>query len=259
MKFNNKNIFIGQNVNIHPSVQVGDGCKIYDNVQIDEGSIICNDCVIGEPLSEYYSDSINYLNPRTIIGSNALIRSHSIIYAENIIGINFKTGHRVTIREKNIFGNNCQLGTLTDIQGYSIFGNYFRTHSSVHICQYSKVGNYVMIYPFVVFTNDKFPPTTEPIGPQVGDYTQIAVHSVLHRGVKIGKHCLIGNSSSVSIEMDDYQFFAGNPAKFVCDVREIGINKGEKYYPWPNRFERGLPWEGIGYENWINLEITNNS
>ncbi len=254
VKFNQRNLFIGKNVTIAASAKIGDNCTIYDNVSIGENSIIANDCVIGEPLSGYYSDVENYQNPATEIGANALIRSHAIIYAGNRFGDFFSTGHRVIVRENNVFGNHCHLGTFTDIQGFSVFGNYMRTHSSVHICQHSRVGDFVMIYPFVVFTNDKYPPTTIPQGPEVGNYTQIAVNAVLHRGVKVGKHCLIGNGSSIAMDMADYTFFAGNPAKLICDVRDLGQAKGETYYPWPLRFERGMPWEGIGYENWLKGE-----
>ena len=37
----------------------------------------------------------------TRIGSGALIRSHTIIYAGNVIGARFQTGHGVMIRELN--------------------------------------------------------------------------------------------------------------------------------------------------------------
>ncbi|MBK7762862.1 MAG: hypothetical protein IPI46_05745 [Bacteroidetes bacterium] len=43
----------------------------------------------------------------------------------------------------------------------------------------------------------------------------------------------------------------GNPAKVIKDVREIKSREsGESHYPWPYNFERGMPWEGIGFENW---------
>ena len=44
---------------------------------------------------------------------------------------------------------------------------------------------------------------------------------------------------------------AASPAKIIKDVREIKSREtGEQHYPWPNRFERGMPWENIGFENW---------
>ena len=254
MKFNNRNVNISEHAIIGNNVKIGDNTTIYDHVTIHDNSIIANDCVIGEPLASYYNDGENYVNPPTIIGCNALIRSHAIIYAGSTFGDHFSTGHRVTIREQAHFGHHCRIGTLSDIQGEVSFGNYCWLHSNVHIGQTSRIGNFVFIYPYVVFTNDPHPPSNICEGPTVGDFTQIAVGSVLLPKVKIGKHCLIGAQSLVGINVDDYSLVAGNPAKKIKDVREyISRETGKSHYPWVNNFERGMPWEGIGFENWNSM------
>jgi acetyltransferase-like isoleucine patch superfamily enzyme len=250
MKFNNRNLWISPKANIGKNVRIGDNTTIYDNVTIGDNSIIANDCVIGEPVNDYYSNP-DYINPETSIGEGSLIRSHTIIYCDCIIGKGFQTGHRVTIREKTTFGNNCRVGTLSDIQGHSSFGNNCWLHSNVFIAQKSNIGNFVFIYPHVVFTDDPTPPSNFCIGPTVGDYSQIAAFSVILPGVKIGKHCLVGAGSLVGKDVNDYQLVIGSPAKPVKDVREIkSRGTGLSHYPWPLRFERGMPWEGIGFENW---------
>ncbi len=250
MKFNNRNVFVDENTKIGNNVRIGDNSVIYGNVTIGDNTIISNDCIIGEPLQDYYFND-DYSNPPTIIGSNSLIRSHTIIYCGSEFGNEFSTGHRVTIREFTKFGNHCRIGTVSDIQGYVTFGDYCWLHSNVHIGQKSTIGNFVFIYPYVVFTNDPTPPSDICIGPTVGDYSQIAVFSVLLPGVKIGKHCLIGAGSIVGKDVDDYQLVLGSPAKPVKDVREIKSRLSEDtYYPWPLRFERGMPWAGIGFEEW---------
>jgi acetyltransferase-like isoleucine patch superfamily enzyme len=254
MKFNNRNVFISPNARIGKDVKIGDNSSIYDNVEIGDGSVICNDCVIGEPLKSYYHSS-SYENPVTKIGKNSLIRSHSLIYSGCELGENFSTGHRVTIREYTKFGGYCRVGTVSDIQGYTTFGDYCWLHSNVHIGQKSTIGNFVFIYPYVVFTNDPTPPSDICIGPTVGDYSQIAVFSVLLPGVVIGKHCLIGAGSVVGKNVDDYQLVVGSPAAVKKDVRDIKSREtGESHYPWPYRFSRGMPWEVIGYENWLDKE-----
>ena len=255
MKFNNRNTYISEKAQIGKNVKIGDNTTIYDNVIIGNDSIIANDCIIGEPLNSYYQDVDNYINPTTIIEKNAIIRSHAIIYAGSKFGEGFSCGHRVTIRENSIFGSHCRLGTLCDIQGYVIFGDYCWLHSNVHIGQQSKIGNFVFIYPYVVFTNDPTPPSNNCIGPTVGDFSQIAVFSVLLPGVIIGKHCLIGAGSIVGKNVDDYQLVLGSPAKPIKNVREIKSREtGEEHYPWPNRFDRGMPWEGKNFEEWLNLQ-----
>lgn len=250
MKFNNRNILISPNAKIGNNVKIGDNTIIYDNVSIGNNTVICNDCVIGEPLFDYYSND-NYINPVTEINQGAFIRSHNIIYAGSVFGEKFSTGHRVTIREFVKFGSNCRIGTLSDIQGYSSFGNYCWLHSNVHIGQKSIIGNFVFIYPYVIFTNDPTPPSDVCVGPSVGDFSQIAVSSILLPGIEIGKHCLVGANSVVSRNVDDYMLVVGSPAQPIKDVREIlSRETGQPHYPWPFRFTRGMPWAERGFEEW---------
>jgi UDP-3-O-[3-hydroxymyristoyl] glucosamine N-acyltransferase len=252
MKFNNINTQISPLAVIGSNVKIGDNTIIYDNVVIGDNTIICDNCVIGEPTNDYYTD-INYANPTTIVGENSLIRSFNIIYAGCNLGNHFSSGHRVTIRENSIFGLNCRVGTLSDIQGNVTLGNYCWLHSNVHIGQTSKIGNFVFIYPYVVLTNDPTPPSNICNGPTIGDYSQVAVFSVLLPGVQIGKHCLIGAGSIVGKDVEDYQLVLGNPAKPIKDVREIKSREtGDSHYPWPYRFDRGMPWKEIGFDEWEN-------
>lgn len=232
------------------NVRIGDNTIIYDNVELGDNTVIANHCIIGEPLADYYTNK-NYKNPKTKIGANSLIRSHSIIYASIETGTNFNTGHRVIIREKSKFGNYCSIGTMCDIQGFVKFGNYCRLHSSVHICQYSEIGNFVFIYPFVVFTNDPHPPSTVWKGPEISDFTQIAVSSTINSNVKIGSNCLVGANSFVNSNMPAYSVFAGTPATKISDIREIKSKqlKG-MHYPWMKNFSKGMPWEKIGFDKW---------
>lgn len=254
MKFNNKNVYIGQGVKLGNNVKIADNVTIYDNVEIGDNTIISNDCIIGEPLNGYYSDPNSYTNPTTKIGSDSLIRSHTIIYADCSIGDSFSTGHRVTIREKSIIGNNCRIGTLSDLQGHLKIGNYCWLHSNVHVGQETQLGNFVFVYPYVIFTNDPHPPSSQIMGSTVDDYTQIAVSSVILPGVKIGKHCLIGAHTLVAKNVKDNQLIVGNPGKSIGETNQV-ISKetGLSHYPWPHNFSRGMPWEDIGYDIWLKL------
>lgn len=250
-KFTSRDVLISPLAKIGNNVRIGGRTIIYDNVEIGDNTIICNDCVIGEPLNDYYRDGEHYENPKTVIGSDSLIRSHTIIYAGNTIGNCFQTGHRVTVREYTVFGSHCSLGTLDDIQGRSVFGHYCRLHSNVHVGMHSTLGDFVFVYPYVVFTNDPTPPSNICIGPTVGDYSQIATGSILLPGVNVGKHCLIGAGSTVAKDVPDYYLAVGTPAKVIKDVREIlDRETGEAHYPWPYRFSRNMPWETCGFDEW---------
>ena len=251
MKFNNKNISIGKNVTFGKNVKIGDNSIIYDNVRIGDNSIICDNCIIGEPtLDYYYKDT--YENLLTIIGANSLIRSFSIIYAGSSFGDYLMTGHRVTIYEKTIAGHHCMFGSYNDIQGLCMIGNYCRFHSFVNIGQKSEIGDFVFIFPFVVVTNDPTPPSDNLKGVKVGNYSQIATAAILLPGCEIGKHSLVSANSTVGGTYPDDSFISGAPATRIGNLSKMPFfnNQKRRYYPWPNNFSRGMPWEGIGYLNW---------
>jgi acetyltransferase-like isoleucine patch superfamily enzyme len=256
MKFNGRNVFISPNAKVGRNVKIGDNCTVYDGVEIGDDSIICNDTVLGEPLACYYQDPA-YVNPPTIIGANSIIRSHAIIYAACTIGAHFSSGHRITIRENTTIGEGCSVGTLSDIQGQVKFGNYCRLHSNVHIAQGCSIGDFVFLYPFTVMTNDPYPPSTDIRGGHIGSYTQVGVHAVILPGIKVGENCLIGANTVVNKRLPDFSLAMGDPVKVVMDVRKyVAMGKGTPY-PWMKRFDRGMPWEGIGYDVWMQQKSTN--
>ena len=245
-----KNVIIHDGANIGEGVCIGDFSIIYPNVTIYDGTVIGPYCTIGEPTAAYYR-SDNYIHGETSIGANSIIRSHSIIYSGVSIGANFQSGHRVTIREEAKIGSNTRIGTLSDIQGYCEIGSYVNLHSTVHISQESKISDFVWIFPYVVFTNDPTPPSNYLNGSKVEEFAVIATGAVIMPGVIIGKDSIIGAKSLVKNNVPEMMVVVGNPAKEVCSVTKIK-NKvtGEPAYPWRYHFDRGMPWEGIGYDKW---------
>ncbi len=124
-------------------------------------------------------------------------------------------------------------------------------HSNVHIGQKSVIHNYVFIYPYVILTNDPTPPSDALMGVTIHNYAQIATLSVVLPGITIYENALVGAGSVVTKDVPSYILAAGNPAKNVKDVREIkDRTTGESYYPWMQRFTRGMPWHEIGYNKW---------
>jgi acetyltransferase-like isoleucine patch superfamily enzyme len=249
MMFNHFNVRISKKSSIGQNVRIGDNTMIYDNVVIEDDVTIAHDCILGEPLNIYYTDP-EYGNPPTVIGAGSLIRSHAIIYAGNRLGEHVVTGHRVTLRENNIIGHHSVIGTLSDLQGNVTLGNYCRLYSNVHIAALSVLGNFVALYPYVVMTNDPYPPSDDLIGGTIGDYTQVGAHSTILSGVKIGENCLIGANCVVTKNVPEYSLVMGEPGKLIMDVRKYFIFGKGKLYPWMYRFSRGMPWEEVGFEVW---------
>jgi UDP-3-O-[3-hydroxymyristoyl] glucosamine N-acyltransferase len=244
---------ISEDAKIGQRVTVGANVIIYDNVTLGDDTVVGPNSILGEPTAGYYSTS-DYQNPPLHIGRNSLIRSEAIIYAGSIIGDNFECGHRVTIREQTTIRDHCRVGTLCDIQGHCQIGHHTRLHSNVHIGQQSVVGNFVWIFPYTVLTNDPHPPSNVLVGATVEDYAVIATSVVIMAGVTVGKHALVGAMAMVRSDVQPETVVVGNPAKQVTTVKAIRSKlTGEPVYPWPEHFERGMPWAGIGYAAWQRL------
>jgi len=250
MIFKGGNSVVSPRARLGRNVRIGDRSVIHDNVVLEDDVTIANDCVIGEPQSDYYEGE-HYNNPETSIGSGSLIRSHAIVYAGVSLGSGFSCGHRVTIREGVSTGKSCRVGTLCDLQGNLTMGDYVWLHSNVHLGQGSLIEDFVFIYPYVVLTNDPLPPSDQLRGVTVRRYTQIGTMSVVMPGVEIGSNSLVGAGAVVTKNVEDFSCVVGNPAKRVKDVREMKMPDGTPAYPWPHRFDRGMPWAGIGYDAWI--------
>jgi len=99
-------------------------------------------------------------------------------------------------------------------------------------------------------TNDPFPPSYEIKGGRIGDYTQVCVHAVILPGVHVGENCLIGANSVVNKRVPDFSLAMGDPIKIVKDLRKYVVMGKGKPYPWMTRFDRGMPWQSIGFEAW---------
>jgi acetyltransferase-like isoleucine patch superfamily enzyme len=245
------NYSISKFAEIGKNVRIGQNTIINDHVIIGDNSIICENCIIGEPGENSY-DYDNYQNPQTLIGANSLIRSGSVIYSDSKFGEGFKTGNMVSIRERSVFGKKCIVGTQSDIQGDVVFGDYCRLNSHVQVASKSKFGNFIFIYPFVVFANDPHPPSNNLIGVSVGDFSQIAAAAVILPGVRIGKQSLIGANSVVNKNVGDFELHTGNPAVKICSLNFIMSKENNgSHYPWPYNYDRGLPWEGINFDDWV--------
>lgn len=241
---------IGKNVIIEDNVYIDYNCIIRDNVMIKKNTTIGANCIIGEYLADWFEDHEYHVHP-LIIGENSIIRSGSIIYGGSTIGDYFQCGHQVTIREKTVIGNHCSIGTLSDIQGDCVIGDYTRCHSNVHIGMKSQIGKYVWIYPYVVLTNDPTPPSTTLLGSVIDDFAVISTGSLIMPGIHIHSDSLVSAGAVVTKDVMENQVIGGVPGKVISTTDKIkNRNTWENVYPWRYSFERNMPWEGIGYENW---------
>ncbi|PKM86545.1 MAG: transferase [Firmicutes bacterium HGW-Firmicutes-12] len=194
--------------------------KIFDNVKLGKNVTIGDFVILGEPPRNAYPGELEL-----IIGDGAIIRSHTTIYAGNIIGKNFQTGHHVTIRENNQIGNNISIGTGSCIEHHIIIGDNARIHSRVFIPEFSIIEKEAWIGPNVVMTNANYPKSESAKqnlnGPRICENAKIGGNSTILPGVTVGENALVGAGSVVTKNIESNDVVVGNPAKKIKKIFEI--------------------------------------
>ena len=195
--------------------QIADTAKIYPRVKLGENVVIEDFCVIGAPFK-------GQVNEETIIGDNAVIRSHTVIYAGNKIGANFQTGNKANIREMNSIGDNVSIGALSVLEHHIVVEDDVRIHSQAFIPEYSVLKRKCWIGPNVVLTNAKYPRSPKVKenlrGAVIEESAKIGANATILPGVVIGKNALIGAGSVVTENVGENHIVAGNPAKFIRET-----------------------------------------
>ena len=194
--------------------------KIYKSVKLGSDSIVEDYCVLGVPPRGKIAGEIE-----TRIGPGAHIRSHTVIYAGNMIGKNFQTGNKANIRELKDIGDNVSIGTLSVIEHHVKIGNNVRIHSQVFIPEYSVLEDNTFLGPNVVLTNAKYPfsPGAKHNlkGPIIKQKAKIGANSTILPGVVIGRNALVGAGSVVTRDVPDNGVVVGNPARLIKDISSL--------------------------------------
>lgn len=205
--------------------------RIYNNVKMAKDAVIEDFAVIGHPPRGKKDGEVP-----TVIGKGAVIRSGTVIYAGNVIGKNFQTGHNVTIRESNIIGDDVSVGSLSCIEHKINIGNRVRIHSQVFIPEYSELKDGCWIGPNTVLTNANHPLCSRVKdclkGPLIGEGAKIGANSTILPGIKIGKGSLVGAGSVVVKDVPDMSVIAGNPARVIKKTKDLKCKSGIKDRPY---------------------------
>jgi len=182
---------------------------------------------IGDPNSIDPDVTIGYPPVRAVadtnvrIGSGAVIRSGSVIYAGVDIGERFQAGHHVVVREENTLGDDVSIWTNSVIDYQCVIGHRVKIHTNVYVAQNSVLEDDVFLAPGVSFANDKYPYSDILEGPVVKSGAKIGVNVTVLPGVTIGHNAMIGAGSVVTKDVADNMVLSGNPAVVVSDTHEI--------------------------------------
>lgn len=192
----------------------------YRGVELGLDSVVEDYCIIGVAPRGHKEGDL-----RTVIGPEAHIRSHTVIYAGNSIGKNFQTGNKVNIRELNQIGDEVSIGTLSVIEHHVHIGNNVRIHSQVFVPEYSVLEDGTWLGPNVVLTNAKYPLSPgakESLkGPVIKKGAKIGANVTILPGVVIGENALVGAGSVVARDVPDGAVVVGNPARIIKNISEL--------------------------------------
>ncbi len=212
-----------------PMKKIAKTAKILKNVVLGENVTVEDFVIIGAPPMGKKEGEL-----RTEIGDNAVIRSHTVIYAGNVIGSDFQTGNHASVREENVIGNHVSVGTKSVIEFKVKIGDHVRIHSQVFIPEYCELQEGCWIGPNVVLTNAPYPKSLRAKeflkGVVVERNAKIGANSTLLPGVRIGMNALVGAGSVVSRDVPPGKVVVGNPAKVIKDVCSLTYPDGKKAY-----------------------------
>ena len=194
--------------------------KIYRGVTLGERAVIGPSVLLGIPPGKKAEGELE-----TIIGTDAVIRSHTVIYAGNRIGDHFATGHGVMIREENTIGDRVSIGSHSVVEHHVQISNGVRIHSQAFVPEYTVLEEECWIGPNVVITNALHPlcPKVKEClkGPTIGRGVKIGANSTILPDISIGEMSLVGAGSVVSKDVPPGVVVAGNPAKVIKSIDEL--------------------------------------
>lgn len=190
---------------------------VYPGVEIGTDSHIGAYAIIGEPAAADL--------PPTRIGPGAVVRSHTVVYAGNVIGAHFTTGHGALIREANTIGDNVSIGSHAIVEHHVTIGNNVRIHSGAFIPEFSMLEDDAWIGPNVVFTNALHPlcPKAKDClkGPTIRRGAKIGANATLVPDIEIGERALIGAGAVVTTDIPAGAVAAGNPARILKTIDDL--------------------------------------
>ncbi len=193
---------------------------IHPNVHLGTNATLGEFAILGEPARGKAPGEVE-----THIGDDAVIRSHTVIYAGNRIGKNFQTGHGALVREDNEIGDDVSIGSHTIVEHHVRIGNHVRLHSNVFVPEFSVLEDGCWLGPNVVVTNARYPLSRDVKknlkGAHVKRGAKIGANATLLPGVTIGENALVGAGAVVTRDVPDGTVVAGNPARVIKRIKDI--------------------------------------
>ena len=124
-------------------------------------------------------------------------------------------------------GDESKVGTFVEIQRGAKIGRRVKVSSHSFICEGVTIEDEVFIGHGVMFTNDRYPRSTNPDGSVQTDIDWELLPTLIQRrasigsnatilcGITIGEGAIVGAGSVVTKDVPPYTVVAGNPARIL--------------------------------------------
>lgn len=205
-------------------VHIASTAKIFPGVIFEGDAVVEDFAIIGCPAAGH-SETLM----KTHIGNSAHIRSHTVIYAGNVIGKGFSTGHHAMIREENSIGDDVSIGSFCNVEHHVKIARGVRLHTGVFVPEFSVLEEEAWLGPRVTLTNARYPKSPGAkdslAGPLVRRSARLGANSTVLPGVTIGENALVGAGAVVVRDVESGAVVVGNPARVVNHIDNLPYKK----------------------------------
>lgn len=153
----------------------------------------------------------------TRLGEGCTVRTGTVIYADVVLGDRTSTGVHSLIREHTCVGREGVVGSGTIIESGVQLGDSVVLQSGVFLPTGTSIGDRVFVGPRAVFTNDRYPlrrrEDYQVEGPVLENDVSVGANVTLLPGVRIGEGAMVAAGAVVTRDVPPWTLAVGSPAR----------------------------------------------
>lgn len=150
----------------------------------------------------------------TVLGDEARVRAHTIVYADVTAGDGFVTGHGALVREDTTVGDDVLVGTNAVLDGRVEVGSSVSLQSGVYVPPESDIADHVFAGPGATLTNDPYPlrQDVDLQGPTLERGVSIGANATVLPSVTVGARSFVAAGATVTRDVPPDTLAVGVPA-----------------------------------------------